>query len=101
MAVAMLQEWAPSDDRSTTNYDSFGEKLGVDAFPAEGLLIHSAGFSDDGTFRIYEVWESREAQARFEDERMRPIIEEMMATGAGSPPVRKEVYELHAVIEGT
>ena len=100
MAVAMLQEWAPSDDRSTTNYDSFGVKLGVDANPAEGLLIHTAGFSADGTFRIFEVWESREAQERFERERLMPIIQEMMAAGTGAPPVRQEVYDLHAVIEG-
>ena len=29
-----------------------------------------------------------------------PIIQEMMAAGAGAPPVRQEVYDLHAVIEG-
>ncbi len=100
MAVAKLQEWAPSDDRSTTNYDSFGAKLGVDENPPEGLVIHVAGFSDDGTFRIFEVWESREAQERFERERLMPIIEETMAAGAGSPPIRQEVYDLHAVTPG-
>ena len=100
MAVAMLQEWAPSDDRTTTNYDSIGAKLGVDENPPEGLVIHTAGFSDDGTFRIFEVWESRGAQERFERERLMPIVQEMMAAGAGAPPVRQELYDLHAVTEG-
>jgi hypothetical protein len=101
MAVAMLQEWAPSDDHSTTNYDSIGAKLGVDTNPPEGLVIHVAGFSDDGTFRIFEVWESREDQARFERERLMPIVQDLMAAGAGTPPVKQELYDLHAVVEGT
>ena len=100
MAVAMMQEWAPSDDRTTTNYDAFGAKLGVDSDPPEGLLIHVAGFSPDGVFRIFEVWESREAQARFAQERLAPLIDEMMAAGAGSPPIKQEIYDLHAVTEG-
>jgi hypothetical protein len=101
MAVAMLQEWAPSDDHTTTNYDSITEKLGIGANPAQGLLIHSAGFSEDGTFRIFEVWESREDQQRFERERLMPIVEEMMAGGAGNPPAKQELYDLHAVVQGT
>ena len=63
MAVAMLQEWAPSDDRTTTNYDSIGKKIGSRRDPPAGLVIHAAGFSDDGTFRIFEVWESRGTRA--------------------------------------
>ena len=100
MAVAMFQEWAPSDDRTTTNYDSIGAKLGVDTNPPEGLVIHVAGFSDDGAFRIFEVWESREAQARFEQERLMPIVQELMGDGAGVPPVKQELYDLHAVTPG-
>ncbi len=63
-------------------------------------MIHVAGFSEDGVFRIFEVWESREAQERFYQERLAPLIEEMMASGAGNPPLRQEVYDLHAVTEG-
>ncbi len=29
-----------------------------------------------------------------------PIVQEMMAAGAGSPPVRQEIYDLHDVVEG-
>ncbi len=100
MAIALMQEWAPSDDRSTTNYDAFGEKLDVAANPPAGLVIHVAGYSDDGVFRIFEVWESREAQARFYEERLAPLIEEMMAAGAGDPPLKQELYDLHAVTPG-
>ncbi len=100
MPVAMLQEWAPSDDRTTTNYDLFGEKLDVVANPPAGLIVHSAGFSSDGVFRIYEVWESREAQEQFYEERLAPLIDEMMAAGTGAPPVRNDLYDLHAVVQG-
>ncbi len=101
MPVAMFQEWAPSDDHSTTNYDSITVKLGVDTNPPEGLLIHTAGFSADGTFRIFEVWESRDDQERFERDRLMPIVQEMMAAGAGNPPAKQELYDLHAVIQST
>ena len=100
MAVAMMQEWAPSDDRTTTNYDLFGEKLDVAANPPAGLILHTAGFGTDGVFRIYEVWESREAQERFHEERLMPLIEETMASGAGNPPVTQDMYDLHAVTPG-
>ena len=29
-----------------------------------------------------------------------PIVQEMMAAGAGAPPVRQELYDLHAVTPG-
>lgn len=100
MAVAVMQEWAPTNDRTTTNYDAIGKKMGVDTDPPAGLLIHVAGFSHDGTFRIFEVWESREDAERFRVERLMPAVGEVMATGAGAPPVKEEMYDLHAVTPG-
>ena len=49
--------------------------------PPEGPLIaHTAGFDHDrGVFRIFDVWESRDAGQRFLDEQVMPIIERMAA----------------------
>ena len=73
MAVAFLQEFSPTGDRSTTNYDTINERLGADQDPPEGVIFHSVGFGEDGTFRIYDVWESREHLDRFLNERLMPL----------------------------
>jgi ABC-type transport system substrate-binding protein len=97
MAVAFLQEFPSTGDRSTTNYDTINEQL---AGTPDGLIVHSAGFGEDGTFRIYDVWESREQYERFFNEQLTPLINEVMATGDAAPPARQEVYELHNVRSG-
>lgn len=99
MPVAYLQEFEPGD-RSTTNYDAINERLGTDENPPEGLLVHTAGFTDDGTFRIYDVWESREHAERFRQERLMPVIQEVMAGQSPRPPVKDEMYDLHHAVAG-
>ena len=97
MAYARYNEFEASDDRSTPTYDGVQEKLGIANDPPEGLIFHSAGLSDDGVFRIYEVWESREAAERFFDERIMPAVNDV-TDGEPSPPVKQELYELHNFI---
>ena len=99
MAIAYVQEFAiVAGDTSTTNYDAVVEALGLDAAP-EGLIVHTAGFDHDkGVFRIFDVWESREAGQRFTDEQLTPIIERFMAEageGEFTPPTADYWYELH------
>ena len=36
-----------------------------------------------------------------ERERLMPIVQDLMASGAGTPPAKQELYDLHAVVEGT
>jgi hypothetical protein len=98
MAVAFIQEFdVRGDDRSTTNYDTINERLNTREDPPEGGLVHTAGFDEDaGVFRIFDVWETREAGERFIRERLRPILEEVMASRPdAAPPDREAWYELH------
>jgi hypothetical protein len=95
--VAMMQEFAPSEDRGTTNYDAVNERINVETDPPDGLLAHTAGFSEDGTFRIYDVWASREQAEAFLSQTLAPVLEEMMGTDA-APPAKSELYELHHVV---
>ena len=99
MPVAFIQEF-PIDDRSTTNYDAIAAKLGGAA--PEGGLIHTAGFDDDaGVFRIFDVWETREHGERFMQERLQPLLAEIMASRPDlPPPTREGWYELHDVMVG-
>ena len=100
MAVAYVQEF-PIRDRSTTNYDFVAEKVGEGPF--EGLIAHSAGFDDeDGVFRIFDVWETREQAERFLAEHLQPLMEQgpeaFPNPGSFEPPSRDGFYELHHVV---
>jgi len=98
MAFAFLQDFAPTGDRTTANYDAINERI---PGAPEGLIVHTAGFGEDGTFRIYDVWESKEHFQRFFDEQLTPLIDELMAAAPDAPPpARQELYELHHVLTG-
>jgi hypothetical protein len=100
MAIAMVQEFTvESGDTSTTNYDSVKERLNVDADPPQGLILHTAGFTGTGIFRIFDVWESEEAWQRFRDERLAAAVQPVIEAG-GNPPSAEYTYELHDVITG-
>ena len=95
MPVAFIQEFA-IEDRSTTNYDAISERLRGGP-PAEGLIIHTAGFDDDaGVFRIFDVWGSEEQVVAFQ-ERVLELVREM-APADGAGPTRTTIYELHDVV---
>lgn len=95
MAVAVIQEF-PIDgaDRSTTNYDRVQEALGTRNNPPAGGLVHTAGFdAEAGVFRIFDVWESKEAWETFFNDRLMPVVRPMMEQGGRAPETR--VYQLH------
>lgn len=93
MPVAVIHEWAEGGN-DTTNYDAINERIGTT--PPEGLIVHAAGATEDGGFRVFDVWDSREAYERFAEERLMPIVQEVMAASAspGGPPT-VSIYELH------
>ena len=96
MAIAFIQEFT-IQDRSTTNYDAISERVRGGP-PAEGLIIHTAGFDDDaGVFRIFDVWETREQAETFEA-RVMEIVGEIVPPGTPAP-VRAASYELHDLVK--
>lgn len=103
MAIAFVQEFSIQDgDTSTTNYDGVVAELGLQGNDVDGLIAHTAGFDHDrSVFRIFDVWESREAGQRFIDERLMPIVERLAAeAGEGNfdPPSVEYWYELRHVV---
>ena len=95
MAVAVIQEFPiEGDDRTTANYDRVQEALGTRGDPPPGGLVHTAGFDEEaGVFRVFDVWETREAWEAFLNDRLMPIVRPMMEQGGRPPETR--VYELH------
>ena len=100
MAIAMVQEFDAGDDRSTANYDRISRDLNPEGDKPAGLIVHTAGFTAEGVFRIFDVWETEADWERFRDERLMPIVERVMSEGGGAPPAREYTYELHDVITG-
>jgi hypothetical protein len=96
MPIAFIQEFPATGDTSTTNYDAVKERLDVEGNRPAGMLIHTAGFTAEGVFRIFDVWDSEEQHSRFMSERLRPIVEEVMSAGATRP--HETSYTLHDVV---
>lgn len=63
------------DGLDETDYAKVNAELGIDPetgagdWPA-GLVSHTAGLADDGRAYVIEVWESRQAQAEFMENRL-------------------------------
>ena len=98
MPFVVLQEFKiAGDDRSTTNYDDVSEHLGLDTNPPDGMIVHTAGWDEEGgVFRVLEVWETKED--RFRRERLQPALEATLGAGSNMPPDRDASYELHNLI---
>jgi hypothetical protein len=98
MAFAYIHEFEVGADRSTANYDAIRTRMRLAEDPAEGLILHTAGF-DGGTFRMLEIWESPEHEQRFERERLMPAVRAIAGDGGTAPTTHS--YELHTVISGS
>lgn len=99
MAVAYIQEFPIVEgDLSTANYDAVVKALALTTAP-DGLIVHTAGFDHtDGTFRIFDVWETRAQGDRFVNEQLNPILERLMGDapeGDLRPPTLDSWYDLH------
>ena len=96
MTYAHITEFEFGDDRNTVNYDALGARL-FELGRSSGAIHHSAGFDDNGVFRMYEVWESRDHRARFFEDTVQPLVAEGPAD-ATHPyrPDREFGYQLHA-----
>jgi hypothetical protein len=100
MAVAFIQEWRDASP-GTENYDAIAAKIGGQGNPPEGLIAHTAGRDASGVWRIFDVWETREHAERFYEQRVMPIVSELMQQREDmTPPDVQDMYELHDVVRG-
>jgi hypothetical protein len=88
MAVATMVD---NPDGSQEIYDKVRGELGLEEQPAGGIL-HIAGPSPNGGWRVIEVWESEEDAQRFFAERLRPAFEAVGFTGSSAQP---EFWPVH------
>jgi hypothetical protein len=92
MAIAVTGE-IPEEVYDTLNETMFGSKRPTE--PIDGLVIHTVTKAPTG-FRIFDVWESREAFEAFMNDRVMPAMDEAgMDMEGGQQP---EMMELVHVI---
>jgi hypothetical protein len=87
MAIAMMMD-NPAGSQEV--YDKVIENLALEGKPAGGVL-HVAGPSPNGGWRVIEVWESKEAADKFYGERLGPALR---AAGVSDPP-KPELWPVH------
>ncbi len=93
MADAIIWEF---DGVNRDDYEAVNEKLGIDPERGTGApagLIFHAGAAKPGGWVVFEVWESKEAQERFLEERLGPALQ---AAGVTASPVRAEWLDVAA-----
>ena len=95
MAIIMVHD-IPGGTRE--QYEQISARLAdgrsldsLDDWPADGILAHAAGPTDDG-WRVVDVWESEEAFQRF-GEVIVPLLQE---AGMGGEP---RVSQLHNFVK--
>jgi hypothetical protein len=81
VAIAMMVD----NPRGTQEvYEQVRAHLGLEDKPAGGVL-HVAGPSPNGGWRVIEVWESQEDANRFFEERLKPAFEAVGVEGRPEP----------------
>ena len=93
MAAGLILEFEGVTEKE---YLAVNAALGLDPNTGEGpwpdgLVTHSGGLREDGTFVVMEVWDSPEHQARFMEER---LGEALAKSGVTEPPTSVTWIEL-------
>jgi heme-degrading monooxygenase HmoA len=94
MAIVRIQD-TPTE-AGMEMYDEVNRRAGVVENPPEGLIVHTASRTDEGML-IVDVWESQEAFDRFAEERLNPVIRELMGDNPGGHTTVR-THEVHSVV---
>ena len=85
MADAVWIEFGPAVTAKV--YDQINDRVNPPGNPPDGLVLHCAGPSPDGGWRIVDVWDSRDSFDRFFEEKVGPVVAELFGPeAAGEPP---------------
>jgi hypothetical protein len=92
--MSILVRFTGAPDLTAEKYDETMPRVEASGeFPPDGLEYHVA-FSSGGSFRVSEIWDSKEQFEAF-GQRLMPILTESGVELAGPP----EVIEIHNIIK--
>jgi hypothetical protein len=83
MAVVVTQEFEATPEQ----YDQVTEKIGPDADPPQGLIVHTGIDLGGGKMRAVDVWESAEQFQSFAENRLGPAVAEVVGPDAPQPQI--------------
>jgi hypothetical protein len=94
-ATRVLARFTAAPSMTTEKYDESIKRLKASGaqWPPEGLSFHVA-FSSGGSFRVSEIWDSRQQFDAF-GETLRPVLTDVGVELAGEP----EMLEIHNIIQ--
>jgi hypothetical protein len=94
-ATRVLARFTAAPSMTTEKYDESIKRLKASGaqWPPEGLSFHVA-FSSGGTFRVSEIWDSRQQFDAF-GETLRPVLTDVGVELAGEP----EMLEVYNIIQ--
>jgi hypothetical protein len=91
--MSILVRFTGAPSLTAEKYDATQTRIEASGkFPPDGLELHVA-FSAGGSFRVSEIWDSKEQFEAF-GERLMPILTESGVELAGPP----EIIEIHNII---
>ena len=92
MAVAMTMHWP---GLTSDQYDAVMARLGLDANPPAGAVLHVATVTDEGV-EVCDIWQTEQAFNGFLEQRLLPVVSELGI--AGEPEIR--LVPLHNLYVG-
>ena len=99
MAVGMLLagEGVTRDTYVQLTENMFGSFPMREQQSPDGLLLHTAGQSDQGWY-VYDVWESKDHFQRFVQNKLGPAIQELGAGGDSQP--QPQFFPVETLVKG-
>lgn len=95
--IALRLEWEDGSDHRH-EYMEVVEFLRLRERPPEGLLVHTAGVTEAGAFRVFDIWETREHMEAFYETALMPAA--LALTGRlPVPPMSTESWVSEVLIQ--
>jgi hypothetical protein len=100
--TVILQQTMP-EGMTLEFLDDVTREMGVESDPPAGLVLHTH-FEEDGRIRVVDVWDSREAYEEFQQSRLMPAGEKVMANRGmqlpDMPQPDMSILPVHGVVRG-
>jgi hypothetical protein len=94
MATGLLMDWNGFTEK---DYDRVTEAMRLQTNPPKGCLFHCSG-AIPGGWRVFDIWESREAFEEFKRERLDPALKQVGLLNR--TPARSEFHPVHSAMAG-